>query len=47
MVPIIPAAAGIATEDPRPKKARQTFSEARFRPSAVNYRDALGIGSQA
>jgi hypothetical protein len=39
MVPIIPAAAGMATDDPSPKKARQTFNEARFWTSAVIYHD--------
>jgi hypothetical protein len=42
MVPIIPAAAGIATDDPSPKKARQIFSEARFQASAVIYHDVRG-----
>jgi len=35
MVPIIPAAAGIATDEPSPKNARQTFNEATFWPSAI------------
>jgi len=36
MVPIIPAAAGMATDDPSPKKARQTFNEARFWTSLLS-----------
>ena len=37
MVPNMPAAAGIATDDPSPKKARQTFNEARFWTSVAKY----------
>jgi hypothetical protein len=39
MVPIIPAAAGIAMDDPSPKKARQTFNEAKFQASAGKHHD--------
>lgn len=42
MVPIIPAAAGIATDEPSPKNARKTFNEAKFWPSAIVLYDGIG-----
>ena len=47
MVPIIPAAAGIATDEPSPKNARQTFNEATFWPSAFVLYDGKEIISRA
>lgn len=47
MVPIIPAAAGIATDEPSPKNARQTFNEATFWSSAIVIYDVTGVISRA